>query len=96
MFGGNAVKPIETMIFRDINFTLFLTLFHKKRDPRSINRSPDVFKNNHKRHTRKPYKKHIKIQVRSDCRNYNFIIVKLCFWTSGGSLKSVCGAVAKL
>ena len=57
VFGSNAVKPIETMIFRDINFTDFKHCFTKKRDPRGINRDPDVFKNKHKRHTRKPNKK---------------------------------------
>ena len=95
MFGANAVKPIETILFRDIIFKSFSTLFYQKLDSRDINRGPAVSENKHKRPTPKHQKKHLKTQVRSNCRNYSFTIVKLCFWTSGGTLKPVRGAAAK-
>ena len=95
MFGASAVKPMETMLFRDIHFRSFLTFFYQKWDPRGINRGPAVSENKHKMPTPKHHKKHLKTQVRSNCRNYGFSIVKLCFWIPGGTLKPVRGAAAK-
>ena len=69
LFGASAVKPMETMLFRDINFRSFLTLFYQKWDPRGINRGPAVSENKHKMPTPKHHKKHLKTQVRSNCRN---------------------------
>ena len=40
LFGASAVKPMETMLFRDLNFESFLTLFYENWNPRNINRGP--------------------------------------------------------
>ena len=83
------------MVFRDITFRSFLAIYYNKWDPRGMNRGPSVSENKHKRHTPKHYKNHLKIQLRSNYRNYSFSIAKPYFWVSGGTLKPVRGAATK-
>ena len=97
LYPKKLVKPLETMIFRDIFIRSFWRISSKKWDPRGINRSPAVSSSNHKMHTCKPHKKQVKKQMEiylpQDPTNPNWAVLyswsTSIAWVRYAQLKSV-------